>query len=155
MRKDTTWPTRKSHRAIVNQRRQYSRVCAGNASVSTRKSSFVEANGSNAAAVPAASSCSRIPPMPTFLAFPHSDACNETSTPVGSSPSSAMIVSHDPCGVSKTKNRPMADSGAGSTTYTPTVDRNSIPAKIFVSVSNTAYLPMRMMATEAIPMSSP
>ena len=52
--------------------------------------------------------------MPTRLALPHSEACSDTSMPVGSSPRNAAMTSHDPAGVSKTKNRPIADSGAGS-----------------------------------------
>ena len=53
-------------------------------------------------------------PMPTRFALPHSEACSDTSMPVGSNPRNAAMTSHEPTGVSKTKNRPIADIGAGS-----------------------------------------
>ena len=104
----------KSQRPIRNQRRQYSCACAGSFETSTAKSLLLEPNGSNRFASPSRSSCSRMRPMPTRFALPHSEACSDTSIPVGSSPRNAAMTSHEPTGVSKTKKRPIADIGAGS-----------------------------------------
>ena len=54
-------------------------------------------------------------PMPTRFALPHSDACSDTSMPVGSNPRNAAMISHDPPGTSKVKKWPIAESGAGVT----------------------------------------
>ena len=48
------------------------------------------------------------------------------------------MISQEPPGTSTVKNRPIADNGAGSTRYTPTVDTNSRPARIFVDSSTAA-----------------
>ena len=52
-------------------------------------------------------------PMPTRFALPHSEACSETSMPVGSSPRNAAMMSHDPPGISTVKKCPISDNGAG------------------------------------------
>ena len=57
-------------------------------------------------------------PIPAFLAFPHSEACSDTSMPVGSNPRNAAITNHDPSGTSTMKKWPKAETGAGSARYT-------------------------------------
>ena len=53
--------------------------------------------------------------MPTRFALPHSDACSETSMPVGSNPRNAAMINQEPPGTSTMKKRPIAENGAGST----------------------------------------
>ena len=53
--------------------------------------------------------------MLTRLALPHSDACNETSMPVGSRPRNAAMISQEPTGVSKVKKCRNSEIGAGRT----------------------------------------
>ena len=79
--------------------------------------------------------------MPFFFALPHSDACSETSIPVGSRPRKAAIISHDPLspiagsGISKIKKLPISESGAGAAKYTASVETTRIAARIFVESS--------------------
>ena len=115
MRKDTRWPNRKSHKPIVNHFRQYSRACGDSLDVSSVRSSLVDVNGSKTEATLLSSSRSLILPVPTFFAFPHSEACRETSIPVGRRPRKATTINHEPAGVSKAKKWLMEASGAGLT----------------------------------------
>ena len=152
---EITWPARKSHSPILNQRRQYSWAWEDNLDVSTARSSLLLLKASNRAAMPCASISSRIRPMPAFLALPHSDACSDTSIPVGSSPRNEAMISQDPSGVSSWKKCTNSLTGAGFTTYTPRLQTMRIPAAILVTSSTAAYFPPRMMATEVTPSSSP
>ena len=88
---------------MVNHLRQYSRAWAGSWDMSTARSLFFGPKGSNVGANPAFSRSSLILPRPTFLALPHSEACKDTSIPVGRSPRKAAMMSHDPWGASKMK----------------------------------------------------
>ena len=110
-----TWPVRKSHSPIRNQRRQYSRACGESRAVSTARSEAGEVKGSKRGATPVASRWGRTLLMPARFAFPHSDACSETSMPVGRRPRKPAITSHDPSGISKRKKFPISASGAGWT----------------------------------------
>ena len=76
--------------------------------------------------------------MPTFFALPHSEACSDTSMPVGSRPRNAAMMSHEPSGVSMMKKFAKAESGAGLTRYTATVETKRIPASTRVTDSRTA-----------------
>ena len=93
---------------------------------------------SNLVARPCASISLRNRPIPTFFALPHSDACNDTSIPVGSRPRNDAMISQDPSGVSSWKKCTNSAIGAGSTTKTANVHTMRIPAAILVASSTIA-----------------
>ncbi len=99
--------------------------------------------------------------IPFFFALPHSDAWSDTSIPVGSRPRNAAMISHEPSGptagsgISNRKKRPIAAIGAGSATYTASVDSTRMAARIFAASSTALYRPLRMMPTETSASTSP
>ena len=138
-------PTRKSHRDTLNHLVAYSRAFAGSSDILIRKSSLLLSNGSNALIAPFFSRISLTLPIPTRFACPHSEACSDTSIPVGNRPRNAAMSNHEPSGISTRKKCPNADSGAGRKKKTLTADTTSRPAKTLVRISNMAYFPSRMM----------
>ena len=148
---DTTCPSRKSKRLMRKQRRLYSTARSGSRRTSTVRSLILGANGSKAGARPAASSRSRILAIPARLAFPHSDACSETSIPVGSSPRKPAITSQDPGGASKIRKCSSSPIGAGRTKYTITAETKSSPPAILAPASSAAYRPQSRISTDSVP----
>ena len=85
--------------------------------------------------MPSSSMRSRILLIPTFFAFPHSEACSDTSMPVGRSPRKAAMTSQEPSGISTRKKAPISARGAGLTKYTARVDTTMMAARILAEFS--------------------